>query len=150
MEQIDECHPHVLYLYCTTCNPALGFRSLPRNLARGVLSGAVRLPEQRASAYFTRPRPGRKAGRPNKPKMEAMVNKRASVAAMSMEAKKMQQDQRRSEDEAVLASLEAGRALSPTIPLVREQRLPPGIVGEGDCVACKMFNTNQKLFLQII
>ena len=74
------------------------------------------------------------------------MNKRASVAVMSMEAKKMQQDQRRSEDEAVLASLEAGRALSPTIPLVREQRLPPGIVGEGDCVACKVFDTNQKLF----
>ena len=118
----------------TTCNPALGFRSLPRNLARGVLSGAVRLPEQRASAYFTRPRPGRKAGRPNKPKMEVM-NKRASVAVMTMEAKKkMQQDPRRSEDEAILASLEAGRALSPTIPLVREP--PPGL-GEGDGVACK-------------
>jgi len=107
---------------------ALGFRSLPRNLARGVLSGAVRLPEQRASAYFTRPRPGRKAGRP-KPKMDAM-NKRASVAVMSMEAKKLvQQDPRRSEDEAILASLEAGRALSPLIPSVHEAA--PGR-GEGE------------------
>lgn len=130
-----------------TCNPALGFRSLPRNLARGVLSGAVRVPEQRASAYFTRPRPGRKAGRPNKPKIEAM-NKRASVAVMTMEAKKMQHDPRRSEDEAILASLEAGRALSPTIPLVRQQP-PPGIVGEGDGVACKVFATNQKLLQRI-
>lgn len=62
--------------------------------------------------------------------MEAM-NKRASVAVMTMEAKKMQHDPRRSEDEAILASLEAGRALSPTIPLVRQQP-PPGIVGEGE------------------
>ena len=65
--------------------------------------------------------------------MEVM-NKRASVAVMTMEAKKMQQDPRRSEDEAILASLEAGRALSPTIPLVREPA--PGL-GEGDGVACK-------------
>ena len=115
-----------------TVNPALGFRSLPRNLARGVLSGAVRLPEQRASGYFTRPRPGRKAAKP-KPKMDAM-NKRASVAVMSMEAKKMvgshqQETRRRSEDEAILASLEAGRALSPQRP-----QLLKAAPGEGDGV----------------
>ena len=39
----------------------------------------MRLPEQRASGYFTRPRPGRKAAKP-KPKVDAM-NKRASVAS---------------------------------------------------------------------
>ena len=115
----------------------MGFRSLPRNLARGVLSGAVRLPEQPASGYFTRPRPGRKAGGRPKPKMDAMMNKRASVAVMSLEAKKklvQQQDPRRSEDEAILASLEAGRALSPLIPSVHEPT--PG-QGEGDGVACQ-------------
>jgi len=66
--------------------------------------------------------------------MDAM-NKRASVAVMSMEAKKLvQQDPRRSEDEAILASLEAGRALSPLIPSVHEAA--PGR-GEGDGVACQ-------------
>ena len=63
------------------------------------------------------------------------TNKRASVAVMSMEAKKTQgaqQDPRRSEDETILASLEAGRALSPPIPLVCQAA--PGH-GEGDGVA---------------
>merc|ERR1719285_1481326 len=58
------------------------------------------------------------------------MNKRASVAVMSMEAKKLvQQDPRRSEDEAILASLEAGRALSPLVPSVHE---PTSGQGEGE------------------
>ena len=91
----------------------------------------MRLPEQRASGYFTRPRPGRKAAKP-KPKKDAI--KRASVAVMSMETKKMvgshqQETRRRSEDEAILASLEAGRALSPQRP-----QLLKAAPGEGDGV----------------
>ena len=92
--------------------PVLGFRSLPRSLARGPPSG--RLPGQadrqadRASLYFTRPRPGRKAAKP-----------RLSLAEPPRQQAFLAQPQ------PCLASLEAGRALSPP-PRPAVGGAPPG------------------------
>ena len=88
--------PPTLVLAPSPPPPVLGFRSLPRSLARGPPSARSPGQADRASLYFTRPRPGRKAAKP-----------RLSLAEPPRQQAFLAQPQ------PCLASLEAGRALSP-------------------------------------
>ena len=110
----------------------LGFRSLPRSLARTVLTSDVQprtnlgqkeqevkereKRKQRASAYFTRPRPGRRA-RP-RATLSMALDSGTDRPLVALER-----------PQPCLKALEAGRALSPP---ARVQRLPvPAGDGQG-------------------